>query len=263
MITFQANQQTLKSAKLLESRARNTYPHLSTSKIRSQIGYDKPAPAFLCRLNKYYKNLRNMIRESGNYYNAIVYTLSLGKIGNCTEDSMFTELIGRINGQENIYTGCLGIKRDDEPVKYLDHVVAFVTNKKIKEGQEYFFKNKDAIIIDPWLNTSDFVSDYFTKLKTVYRKRFMNRKDSRFATFTNDNLAMTLLSEEAKNPNEFKEKKKEYCPKTTLCLIPFDDKSLNNETIECIKENFPELVIKNYKKIELPQKAEIIPIEKI
>jgi len=251
MITFQANQQTLKSAKLLESRARNTYPHLSTSKIRSQIGYDKPAPAFLCRLNKYYKNLRNMIRESGNYYNAIVYTLSLGKIGNCAEDSMFTELIGRINGQENIYTGCLGIKRDDEPVKHLDHVVAFVTNKKIKEGQEYFFKNKDAIIIDPWLNTSNFVSDYFTKLKTVYRERFMNRKDSRFATFTNDKLATEILREETKTPQEFKEKRKEYFPHTTLCLIPFVDKSLNDETIECIKENFPELLIKNYKKIEL------------
>ena len=47
MITFQANQQTLKSAKLLESKARNTYPHLSTSKIRTQLGYDRPAPAFL------------------------------------------------------------------------------------------------------------------------------------------------------------------------------------------------------------------------
>ena len=251
MITFQANQQPLKSAKLLESRARNTYHHLSTSKIRSNIGYDKPAPAFLCQLNQYYRDLRNFIRESGNYYLAIVHTLSMGKIGNCTEDSMFTELIGRINGQDNIYTGCLGIKRDDEPLKYLDHVVAFVTNKKIEEGQEYFFKNKDAIIIDPWLNTSNFVSDYFTKLKTVYRERFMNRKDSRFATFTNDKLATEFLREEAKTPKEFKEKRKEYFPHTTLCLIPFSDKSLNNETIECIKENFPELLIKNYKKIKL------------
>ncbi len=254
MITFQANQQTLKTAKLLESRARNTYPHLSTSKIRSNIGYDKPAPNFLEQLKKDYKYMRNMIRESGNYYTAIVHTLSFGKIGNCTEDSMFTELLGKINGQDNIYTACLGIKRDNEPVKYLDHVVAFVTNKKIKDGKEYFLKNKDAIIIDPWLNTSNYVGDYFTKLKTVYRERFMNRKDSRFATFTNDNLAMEFLRDDTKSPQEFKEKRKEFLPHTKLCLIPFIDKSLNTETIECIKESFPELLIKNYKKIEFPMK---------
>lgn len=262
MITFQANQQTLKSAKLLESRARNTYPHLSTSKIRSQIGYEKTAPRFLERLKNDYQLMRKMIRESGDYYTAIIHTLSFGKIGNCTEDSMLTELIGKINGQKNIYTACLGLKKDNEPTKYLDHVVAFISDKNIQDGKEYFFKNKDAIIIDPWLDTSNYVSDYFTKLKTVYRERFMNRKDMRFATFTNDKLAMQLLSQEAKTPQEFKKKRKEFFPHTQLCLIPFVSKTLKEENINAIKENFPELLIKKYVKIELPKKTKIITIEK-
>jgi len=254
MITFQANQQTLKSAKLLESKARNTYPHLSTSKIRTQIVYDKPTPSFFEELKKDYSLMRRMIRESGDYYTSIIYTLAFGKIGNCTEDSMLTELIGKINGQKNIYTACIGIKKDNEPTKFLDHVVAFITDQNVKAGKKYFFKNKDAIIIDPWLNTSDFVSEYFTKLKTVFREKFMNRKDCRFATFTNDKLATQILSKESKTPREFKEKRKEYFPHTTLCLVPFIDKSLNREKIETLKETFPELVINNYRKIELSKK---------
>lgn len=253
MITFQGNKQVLKSAKLLESRARNTYPHISTSKIRTQIGYDTPTPAFLEHVKKDYKLTRQMIRESGDYYLALVYALSEGKVGNCIEDSLFTELLGKINGQHNIYTGCLSINRNGNS-KFLDHVVAFITDKEVLPNLECKFKNKEAVIIDPWLGVTDFAENYFTKLKSIFRKTFMHHRSNFYGTFSNDALADELIRSESKTVEEFKAKKKEYCPKTTLSIVPFIDNSLNNEKIEEIKASFPELTIKNFKKIVLEKK---------
>ena len=256
MITFQGRQDVLKSAKILESRARNTYPHISTSKIRKHIGYDIPDPAYFVQLKEDYSNMLKMIRESGDYYSSLIYTLSDGKMGNCTEDAMFTELLGKINGQKNIYTGCIGLKKDGGKTGYINHVVAFITDEPVTAGKEYFLKNKEAVIIDPWLAITDFASGYFTKLKTVFRKVFSQEKNPRFVTFSNDKLATELLKMESKTPQEYKSKRKYYLPKDELCLIPFIDHSLNSEKLATLKMFFPELTIKNFKEIKLPEKKE-------
>ncbi len=250
MITFEGNRNLLKPAKLLETKTRNTYPHISTSKLRVQIGYLGKDPNFFTNLKRDYSVLRKMIKESGDYYSSIIYTLSEGKIGNCTEDAMFTELIGKINGQKNIYTGSIGIDNNGKG-KFLDHVIAFITDKPVEGSKKYYLKNKEAVIIDPWLGVTDFVGNYFTKLKSIYRKTFMYTNNDLFGTFSNDKIAMELLRAESKNPKEFKAKKKEFCPKVTLSIIPFIDKSLNAEKIDELKTFFPELIIKNFKKVEL------------
>ena len=249
MITFNGNRQILKSAQLLESRARNTYPHISTSKIRTHIGYDTKTPSFLERIKKDYSLIRRMIKESGEYYTALIYSLSFGKIGNCTEDAMLTELLGKINGQQNIYTGCIRIKKDKD-AKFLDHVVAFITDKPIEHNKECQFKNKEAIIIDPWLGVSDFAENYFTKLKTIYRKIFMYHKNKAYGTFTNDNLANELIRAESNTVKEFKSKKKDFFPKTELSIVPFTTLNLDSERLEELKTCFPELVINQYKIIQ-------------
>jgi len=251
MIAFEGNKQTLKVAKLLESRARNTYPHISTSRIRAQIGTEAADPKFFTAMKKDYSQARKMIKESGDIYTALLFSLREGKIGNCTEDAMLAELIGKINGQSNIYTGNIELSRDGKKVGYLNHVIAFITDKNIDSKHKYFFKNKEAIVIDPWLGVTDFVGNYFNKLKSVYRKTFMYEKNKNFATFTNDDLAMELLRAESKNPKEFNSKKKDFCPVTNLSIIPFVHNLLNGQKLEEIKELFPELVLKNFKEIHL------------
>ena len=260
MITFESNKNMLKSAMLIESKARNTYPHISTYRLRKQIGYDKETdPKFFSEMKKNYSLARKMIKESGDFYTAMLFSLREGKVGNCTEDAMLAELLGKINGQTNIYTGNIALSRDGKNVGSLNHVVAFITEKAVKNNEKNFFKNKDAIIIDPWLGVTDYAGNYFNKLKSIYRKTFMQEKDNRFATFTNDNLAMEFLRGESKNPKDFHKKKKELCPITALAVVPFINKLLNPETLEAIKESFPELIIKSFKQIDLPcKKAKII-----
>ena len=254
MITFQGNKQILKSAQLLESSSRNLYPHMSTSRIRKIIGYeDKRDPKFFFKMKNEYSSARKMIKESGDIYAALVYSLQFGRIGNCTEDAMFTELLGKVNGQKNIYTGYLGLTKEDKSGA-LDHVVAFITDKPIISGEKEFFKNKDAIIIDPWLGLTDYAGSYFAKLKTIYRKTFMHKNDKRFVTFSNDNVIMEFLKSMSKTTQEFKANKKSYCPTTNISITPFIDDSFNTAKVEAIKETFPELVLKNFKKISMPVK---------
>jgi hypothetical protein len=254
MITFQGNKRTLISAKMLERNAKNIYPHISTSRIRTQIGIENPDPIFFKKLKKDYSLARQMIRESGDTYTSIVYSMKYGGLGNCTEDSLLTELLGKINGQKNIYTGALGLKKSNGISGHLNHVVAFITDKPIEDGKDYFFKNKEAVVIDPWLGVTDFAGNYFTKLKSIYRNTFMFEKNRRFLTFTNDNLANTLIRSVSKNAKDFNKKKKEYCPTTSISITPFIDNSLNSSKIESIKESFPELVLKHFKKIVLSEK---------
>lgn len=251
MITFQGNRQILKSAQILESKARNTYPHISTSRIRKQIGYDSPDPDFFIKLKKNFKNTRQKMCESEDLYTSVIYALSRGKIGNCTEDAFFTEIIGKINGQNNIYTANIGLSENYENTQYLNHVVAFITNKPVKSRKNFFCKNREAIIIDPWLGVTDFAGSYFAKLKSVYRKVFMQEINNDYAIFSNDNITNELLRTESRTPQEFKTKRKNFSPNITLSLIPYIDKSLNDEKIETLKKTFPELTIKNFKKIKL------------
>ena len=206
MITFKGNKELLKSAKLLETNSRNLYPHMSTSRIRQIIGFEKENdPKFFTEMKKDYSTARNMIRISGDYYSALVYSLQFGRIGNCTEDSMLTELLGKINGQKNIYTGSLGIEKEGKKGA-LNHVVAFVTDKP---DEEQFFKNKEAVIIDPWLGITDFADNYFTKLKTIFRKTFMYEKNKRYATLPNNNFTIEIIRSISKTTKEFKANKKE------------------------------------------------------
>ena len=264
MITFEGNKQILKPAKLLEANARNLYPHVSTSRIRTQIGIETPDPNFFVQMKKDYAEARKMIKESGDIYAALAVSLREGKVGNCTEDAMFAELLGKINGQKNIYTGSLGLKRGKNETGRLNHVIAFITDKPVKNSEEVFFKNKEAIIIDPWLGITDFAGNYFTKLKSIFRKTFMYGKNKKIATFSNDNLAMELIRAESKTIKEFNSKRREYCPHTNLSIFPFVNNQLSGDRLETIKEMFPELVLKNYKKISMPEKkAKIVKLYRI
>ena len=250
MITFTGRQEVLKPAQILERNARNIYPHISTSRIKTHLDLDKPRPEFYIRLARELKLIRHMIMESGDFYSALIFGLQEGKLGNCTEDAIFTQLLGRINGQDNIYAGGIFIKDNLGKLKKLDHAVAFITNKNVQNNNEYLFKNKEAIIIDPWLNITDFASSYFAKIKTIFRNHFK--------ALPNNNLGMELAKSESKTPKEHKQYMKDYGAHINFSIVPFIDENTNENSIKELKELkklFPKFTIKDYKKIKLPNKS--------
>lgn len=246
MINFKGTPPILKSAEMLEVNARNLYPHISTSKIKTFLDADAPRPQFYRDLNKKLKFYRKMIKESEDVYSTLVYALQESKIGNCTEDAIFTQLLGRINGQKNIYAGGIFFSDGETKSKLLDHAVAFITNKKIKNNKEYFFKNKDAIIIDPWLGITDFASSYFTKVKTIFGKMFK--------ALPNNDFAIGIAKFGSKNYRDFNKCVRDFSTPTHFSIIPFIDNIYREDSIKELKELFPELTIAKYKTINISKR---------
>ena len=251
MINIQTNKQILKSAQLIESRARNVYPHISTSRFKSRLERDSNVPKFLKKMGEQISIRREIMRGSFDRYSSIIYGLSEKKVGNCTEDAIFAQLIGLINGQKNIYAGGITLNADGKGHKNMNHSVAFITDKSVKRGKIYAFKNKEAIIIDPWLGVVDFAGNYFAKLKSIFRKNFMRVNNENYAVFDDDNLQMESIRKKAKTVKEFKTIRKNEYPVTQICVTPFVDNSTNYFEIEQLKQLFPELNIKNYEEIIL------------
>ena len=251
MITFQGNKEILKSAHILESRTRNTYPHISTSKIRRHIGYETEDHVFFIKMKKAYAARRKIMYESGDYYTSVIDSLLHGRIGNCAEDALFAELLGKLNGQKNIYSGNLGLYNGDKRTGYLNHTIAFITDEPVKSGKDFLCKNKEAVIIDPWLGITDFAGNYFNKLRTNFRKVFMYEKDKRFVTLPDDNPETEFLREISGTPEEYNKMRKEFLPSIQFCILPFINDSLNSEKLNIIRYAFPELTIKNYKTVAL------------
>lgn len=253
MITFEGKRQVLKSAEMLEKNAKNLYPHISTSRIKTRLDLNKPMPDFYSKLADNIITSRQMIRESQDLYSSVLFALKELKIGNCTEEAILAEMLGKINGQNNIYSGCVFINKNGF-LKKLDHAVAFITDKKIEGGKDYFFKNKDAIIIDPWLGITDFAGSYFGKIKSIFRNTFKKLQ--------NNDLEMAIIKSETNTPKEFNEYRKKHGAKVNFSIIPLKSCTLKNTSIQYLKDMFPELTFKDFKKVELPQKYKPKSIEK-
>ena len=186
MITFQGRQDIIKSADIIERRAHSVYPHTSLSKLRKRCidvyniaeHSSKPAPLFFQKILIRTNQLRSALRQSDSFFSDLIYGMQDKKVGNCFEEASLAQLIGKVNGQKNIYVGDILVEKENiEGKRKIDHAVAFITDKKIEIGKSYSFKNKDAIIIDPWLGIADFAENYFTKLKNNFCKFFKELPD--------------------------------------------------------------------------------------
>lgn len=264
MITFQSRQKAIQSAEIIERKAHNIYPHISSSKLKkrylkshniSEYSPNTHLPDFYLNIRKSLKEFRAELRNSQSYFADLIYGLQDRKVGNCFEDACLAELIGKINGQDNIFVGNIFVNKGNfDGKKKIDHSVAFITNKNIKSGEEYTFKNKEALIIDPWLGITDFAGNYFTKLKHHYKKFFNNLPEQDFFEY--------IISSEAKNSKEFRDEQKACCNPFEFRIELAYDAKLSESKQSLYKSFFPELVIKKYEKIELPEITQQKSIEK-
>lgn len=109
MITFESRQKVIRNADLITRKAHSLYPHVSESRIVSMIGEDKVKDLFWGNMSlryalKFAAQRYKMETDEKNLYRHIVETM-LDGLGNCAEEAKLAELIARINGQKNVYSG--------------------------------------------------------------------------------------------------------------------------------------------------------------
>lgn len=240
MITFQGRQKAIRTADIIQRKAHSLYPHISSSKLEvrynNSLHFSNPSykltPDLCQNVIDRLRDMRIILREGNNYLTKIISELQDKKVGNCFEDAILSLLIGKLNGQKNTYIGSIIFQDKKDKTKiYIDHVVSFVTRKKIKFKNIYTFKNKDAVIIDPWLNIVDFADNYFTRIMNNYMDMFKGSPEK-----------------------DFKELKKKSSKQFSFCIDSNVAAELDKKDIEYFKALYPELVIKKYKKITFPRK---------
>jgi len=263
MITFEARQKPLQYAGIIERKAHNIYPHISCSKLDKRYIHAYSEHKFpVDVLDRIYekvivklRELRAGLRNTDVFYTDLIYGLQEKKVGNCFEEAVLAELIGKLNGQKNIYVGNIFVKKENvENKRKIDHCVAFITDKKIQPKEEYSFKNKEAIIIDPWLGITDYADKYFTQLKNHFRKYFDELPNQDFLEY--------LIGSESKNSEEFRQGRKNSCQDLKFNIELAHNLNLNTSKQKVYKSFFPELVIKKYKKIKLAEPNKTKPIAK-
>jgi hypothetical protein len=216
MISFEGRNQILKQPDVIARKAHNIYPHLSMSRIECLIGTDfyKKQLSNNLRMNVWSRlsSMRDKMFGAKNEMPVVIEALKNKKVGNCYEEAKLAEIIGRVNGRNDINTGRIFFSRCGSKERTLDHVVAFITAKDISSKNIFSMKNKEGIVIDPWLNVADFASEYFTKLKTVFKPFF-------------DRLPYNIED-------------------ITFRIEPYLDEKVDNKLIDELKQKFPELILK-------------------
>ena len=178
MITFTSRQKDIRNADLITRKAHSVYPHISESRVSAIISKDKVKELFWGQMSmeyalKFAGERLKMECDEKNLYAHVIEALKNG-LGNCAEEAKLAELIGKINGIKNIYSGSIFAGKG-----FAKHDVAFITNEEIKPNKKYKFKKKDALIIDPWLGITEFAGNYFKIIKTNFAKLLEIRGNSK------------------------------------------------------------------------------------
>ncbi len=246
MISFKSRNQAIKNADRITRSVSSIYPHISGSrsgiKIRhfQQIHYPLPIYYRFGNLNLKNSNKLNSLRyrsgEGIDLFRNIIDTLKNHKIGNCYEESVLAQIIGKINGIQNIYTSKIYFNRNSSDCQMqLDHAVAIITDKPFVKDRKYDFKHKDAVIIDPWLGITEYAGDYIRRIKTNFINLFPNIPDF---TYT-----LNYLAKYSQNINQFhKERKKIFKPDFSFML--HEEEVLSDEYTKILKKEYPELNFK-------------------
>jgi hypothetical protein len=231
MITFRSRNQDIRTMDKITRAAHGTYPHISPTRVYNTLeesGHLDTAKYNICYK---YQNVIMQNRQNMNYYEdnlnqkAIELIRNL-KVGNCFEDSCLAQTIAQINGQNNVYLGVLGFytsrhEQNEKPafndITDLDHCVAFLTDKDVEIEVGYPYKNKEAIICDPWLGITDYAGNYFKKFQSLVGKMFNIDK------FSSD---------------------------IKFCLTTFNYSHICKD-VDRLKKLYPELLLDNFKAIKL------------
>ena len=246
MISFKSRNEHIREVDRITRMVNTVYPHISESKSRRKINNfcDTHYPLDICYKfnNLCFRNslkLDNLRYRSGNGIDAfrnIIDMLKNKKIGNCYEESVIAQIIGKINGIKNIYPSKIYFNKNISGYQtQLDHVVAIITDKPFEKEHKYNFKNKDAIVIDSWLGITEYVGNYIRRLKTDFIDMFPNIPDSRYS--------IKNLAGNSQNINQFKQGRKKIFKPDFSFMLHHED-VLPEEYVEKLKEEYPELVIK-------------------
>lgn len=255
MINFKGRCISIQNADRITRTANSIYPHISESRTALAAERQLEFLSYDSLSSRKFQDLKfkNLVKLKAmrmkelfgmDLFRQIICMLKEQKMGNCYELSRLAEFIAKVNGQNNVYPMKIVMPRNSSGADFpVGHVVSVITDKPINSQQKYVFKNKEAIILDPWLGITDYVSRYAERLKNDFKHNFQ---------FIPDNdINIRYITKIAKNLKQYKDLKKGKCFNPDIKFVLHEEDIVSKEQAKQLRTEYPELVLKNFKKAEL------------
>lgn len=261
MISFKSRNQAIRQADRITRHVNSIYPHVSHSKTAVKISdelsfLDNGAPEarrlqdLQNKLDCKITSLQLSLTSGLDLFRKIIDALKNKKIGNCYESARMAEIIGKINGQENIYPMRMFVpKNKSGALRPMEHVVSVITESEIKPGIKYKFKNNNALIIDPWLGLTEFADKYIEKIKLEFKHLLPIMPDLNFSIY--------MATKDAKNIKEYKNLKRAMEFKPDIRFELHYDDIVSKQDAEVLRKEYPELILNKFETIALKKEKDI------
>ncbi len=235
-ISFKSRQQVVRDAKWVAQKAHSYFPHISASMIDCKLNSD-PYLEYKYRGLVASAGARQKVarmlymadeRKPFKSYCNIIDRMIDMQFGNCFETAAFAEVIAKMNGAKNVHSASLFFG----PIS-LDHRVVFMTDKPV--AKENIFRNKDALVIDPWLGIADFAGNFADTIKHSYNKIFNLMPDEKFYLWGKDRNSLTT--------DDFKKLRNQRKSKHEIIFkILGKEANFSAAELEKFRSRYPELV---------------------
>ena len=173
-INFTSRSAEIKKADKICRKINNTYPAYSPSKIMLKSIFKKDHDLY-----KYASSLQEIIdakirrplhslRELDLkylYFKTLTDKTKEYKLANCNEFMNLANLACAVNGMKSVPIKFLAIDENDIIKKDIDHIVLAVPLNGKKVEFDRLTRQKDVIIIDPWLGIADYAQNIENRYK--------------------------------------------------------------------------------------------------
>lgn len=176
---FTSRNSAVKQADKICRMVKNEFPSISSSRIPARCMADKKYYKFRNLFLRTEEKLKNFVRvftsnseEKNEHYMFLTETVKNSKVANCGELAKLAHLICSVNGIKSYPITIDIANKKDKDNNYNLHAVLAVPTKKDDFGFNKMSKEKDLIIIDPWLGFADYAQNIEQKYRSLFPSCF-------------------------------------------------------------------------------------------
>lgn len=214
-INFSSRNKNIRRADDIQRAARNTFPVLSPSyidefylstKMKNEVPVNMQARTLFKKADNKLTALRTVSKAPEKYglelmpyeketpYAHLLNGMELLKIGNCEECAVAALAALTANGYYNSQRVSLGME-----IQYVDKKTGKIEYKEIEPLDHSFVitsldnenpKEKDKIVVDPWMGFTDSVSGAKARFKQIYGEKELHNIFSYHRSMFRVNMAM-------------------------------------------------------------------------
>ncbi len=188
-ISFTGSRKFLRDADWVCRKVKSEFPMISPTRVyysnMEKVQSDKKYMSFIMKKSIQLQEDRadrHFLSSAYKFMKEVLFSVTVNKVGNCSEYVSLAEMISKMNGVKNCYRLSL-VDANPKNIsntskKKLDHTVLMISKNPV-EGDT--IKPDESLIIDPWLGISGRMKDVVSRYKLEFSKMLKITDDTEVA----------------------------------------------------------------------------------